>query len=185
MASAFARRKPASPATPAAGVGPERCSGFSWLVGAVVLRHATSRNPGATRAVRKRATKKRAGIGCPGHKPHSRARRTTKWCQRAGRTGVPARRRGNGGVKKTDGRRKATGRPASPDHRGCLSPSGLRRRADSGGEVRRPAGSPRCARPLAFGLRADEGCRCGGTDAGGWRCSTRGTCAADGGGAVR
>ena len=122
---------------------------------------------------------------CPGYKPHSRARRTTKWCQRVGRTGAPGRRRGNGGVKKADGRRKATGRPASPDHRGCLSPSGLRRRADSGGEVRRPAGSPRCARPLAFGLRADEGCRCGGTDAGGWRCSTRGTCAADGGGAVR
>jgi uncharacterized protein involved in outer membrane biogenesis len=47
---------------------------------------------------------------------------------RVGRTGAPGRRRGNGGVKKTDGRRKAIGRPASPDHRGCLSPSGLRRR---------------------------------------------------------
>jgi len=39
---------------------------------------------------------------------------------RVGRTGAPGRRRGNGGVKKTDGRRKAAGRPASPDHRGCL-----------------------------------------------------------------
>src|SRR4029077_6121407 len=49
-----------------------------------------------------------------------------------------ASRRPTGGERRQDVRHL-------PDHRGCLSPSGLRRRADSGGEVRRPAGSPRCA----------------------------------------
>jgi Cupin domain len=44
---------------------------------------------------------------------------------------------------------------------------------------RRPAGSRLCCpRQLTFALCADGGCRCGGTDAGGWRCSTRDNCAA-------
>src|SRR4030095_5298204 len=61
----------------------------------------------------------------------------------------------------------------------------VRRRADTGDEVRRPAGSRRCPRSLTFALCVDGGCCCGGTDAGGWRCSTRDNCAADVGDAVR
>src|SRR2546422_1579284 len=101
--------------------------------------------------------------------------------------GAPGRRRTKGCVRKTDGRRGETGRLSSLDWRSGqpLNPAPLRRRADSGDEVRRPAGSPRCTRPLAFVLRADGGCCCRGTDAGGWRCSTRGNCAAGVGGAVR
>jgi hypothetical protein len=104
------------------------------------------------------------------------------------RAGAPEQGRGNGRVKLPDGRRRDTGRPSSsPDHRGgpSLNPAGLRPRADSGDEVRRPAGSRRCARSLASVLPADRGFGCGGTDAGGWRCSTRHTCAARVGGVVR
>jgi len=61
--------------------------------------------------------------------------------------GTPGRRRTKGCVRKTDGRRGETGRLSSLDWRSGqpLNPAPLRRRADSGDEVRRPAGSPRCA----------------------------------------
>jgi hypothetical protein len=49
---------------------------------------------------------------------------------------------------------------------GALTAAALRQRADSGDEVRRPAGSQRCARQLAFAPRVDGGCHCGGIDAG-------------------
>jgi hypothetical protein len=65
-----------------------------------------------------------------------------------------------------------------------LNPAVFRRRADNGDEVRRGAESQRCARPRAFALLAEKGCCCGGPDAGAWRCSTRGICAADVGDAV-
>jgi transposase-like protein len=73
------------------------------------------------------------------------------------------------------------------DHRGGqpLNPAVFRRRADNGDEVRRPAGSQRCARPLAFALRVYRGCCCEGPDVGAWCCSTRNTYAADVGGAAR
>ena len=64
-------------------------------------------------------------------------------------------------------------------------PAAVRQRAGRGDEVRRPAESQRCAHPLAFVLPADGGFGCGGTDAGGWRCSTRGICAVDVGDAAR
>src|SRR5439155_24113183 len=76
------------------------------------------------------------------------------------RAGAPEQARGNGRVKLADGRRRDTGRPSSsPGYCGgpSLNPAALRARADSGGEVRRPAGSRRCARSLAFVLPAEGG----------------------------
>jgi hypothetical protein len=71
------------------------------------------------------------------------------------------------------------GKPGQPSafNRPLVNLAALRRRADSGDEGHRPARSQRCARHLGFAPRVDGGCRCGGTDVGGWRYSTRGTCA--------
>jgi hypothetical protein len=124
---------------------------------------------------------------CPGEKPHPRFGGRARLTPLASTCGPSRLRKGRRGATvalsgPTDGEGHKTTGISWPSWRATAV---LRLRADNGDEVRRPAGSQRCARPWASACLVGRGCCCGGPDAGGWRCSTRGNGGAGVGGAVR